>query len=193
MSALLCAETAKAQLTNYTIQGVFTDASSGDEALQSAINPVLGANTFFSVLLSIDTPATGGTAFIEGGEPEPCKRLFPARRRRLVPSSVLEVRDARALSFQFSFFLADFFANTLTSESAIPDLRSLALSGNFAVFAPPANPIPQPFDRANFGLRVTSITLQQVVPEPSTYMLLAAGLAGLGVISRRRRHQWAID
>ena len=67
MSALLCAETAKAQVTNYRIQGVFTGSNSGDAALQGAINPVLLANTFFSVLLSIDTPATGGTAFIEGG------------------------------------------------------------------------------------------------------------------------------
>ena len=233
MSALLCAETAKAQVTNYRIQGVFTGASRGDPVLQGAINPVL-ANRFFSVLLSIDTRATGapfvpegferrGTIYravsnasssfgtfssSDGGCSSPSQfictvALFngtgspgTGSDQFLLLSGIgnsqasgIAVAETRALSFQFSFFLADFLGLTITSESVIPDLRTLALSGNFAVFAPAASPNPQSFDRADFGLRVTSITLQQVVPEPSTYMLLAAGLAGLGVISRRRLHQ----
>ena len=232
MSALLCAETAKAQVTNYTIQGVFTGASRGDAALQGAINPVLRADTFFSVLLSIDASVGGapyspeGTIFRAVSNASSSFGAFSSAQDECTSTSDFictvrllnspgssgtgfdqflllsgignselfqrEVSEARELSFQFIFF-NDFFSNIFDSELVIPDLRTLALSGDFAVFAPAANPNPQFFDSANFGLVVTSITLQQVVPEPSAYMLLAAGLAGLGVIARRRRVQSAIQ
>jgi len=204
--------------------------------LQRAINPVL-ANRFFSVLLSIDTRATGAPFVPEGFErrgtiyravsnasssfgtfssaddecTSPSDFICTVRLLNgtgspgtgfdqfLLLSGIgnselfqREVSEARELSFQFIFF-NDFFSNIFDSELVIPDLRTLALSGDFAVFAPAANPNPQFFDSANFGLVVTSITLQQVVPEPSAYMLLAAGLAGLGVIARRRRVQSAIQ
>jgi len=131
------------------------------------INPVLRANTFFSVLLSIYTPATGGTAFVDGatvykavanasssfstfsssdgGCSSPSRfictvNLFDSNGSlgtgsdRFVllsgignsPAFDIAVVETRALSFQYSFFLADFFVNTVTSESVIPDLRPLA-------------------------------------------------------------------
>ena len=92
---------------------------------------------------------------------------------------------ARPLDFQFQFFLFDFTGNTLANESLNFDLRSASPSsftGSFSVFAPGT----QGFDRADFGLRLTSISLQQTVPEPSTYALMVGGLGALALLRRRR-------
>lgn len=98
------------------------------------------------------------------------------------------VGESRPLDFQFILGLFDFTGTLLSDESLGLDLTQqnpAAFFGSFAVFAPGQNG----FDRADFGVELSSITLQQTVPEPSGYALLLVGLAGMCSVATRRSAQ----
>lgn len=93
----------------------------------------------------------------------------------------------RQLSFQFAFFYTDIAGSTLGNESLGFDFTALnpdRFTGELIVFAPAA---AGGFDRAGFDVRLSSIRPSTVVPEPSSYALLAVGLAGIGIAARRQR------
>ena len=62
---------------------------------------------------------------------------------------------------------------------------TLTTSGSFA-FVPPATTEDSTFLVDNYGSRISADGMS-TVPQPSTDALMAAGLAGLGVVARRRR------
>ncbi len=105
-------------------------------------------------------------------------------------STALETASGstRQLTFQFMFLLNDFLGTTLSNESLALDLTTQNLDlifSQFTVFAPTTTGV---FERADFGLQLRAIRPSAVVPEPSTYALVAVGLAGVGIVGRRRRH-----
>ena len=63
---------------------------------------------------------------------------------------------------------------------------TLTTSGNFAG-APPAGGSFPTFVFDGFGTKLDAVNGVSVVPEPSTWALLGVGVAGLGVVTLRRR------
>ena len=192
-AALTISSIAGAQSFNYSTTGQFTSAGpTCNNAVAAAVvtcasptpgglaltfNGVLpsafGYNSGSQITLGTFTPSGAGSADLAGGIVN-----FTLYINQITPS-LGTGSTVGTLSGQFTLGVGPSFSNVVWTPTQNVQIAPV----NYSLI----------FDQGSNGIRIgaefpTSIQAVAVsVPEPSTYALMAAGLASLGMVARRRR------
>ncbi len=196
-------------------EGTVTSVEDGLEGTFAIGQPVSGRYTFDSETPDLDPLPGTGVYLIDaydfnigpyvGSLPEPCGTILVANnpegvglsdiyRASAITCTLDEIQGADIGSFTPLYFSLQLtlLANAFDSDALVltpPDLSPFSVwQGFLLAFVDQMDP-DDPFDNVlrSVNTNLTSLTLvPSEIPEPATLALFGLGLAGLGVVRRRR-------